>query len=308
MAVLKFIKNLFVTKNLPYNKTKNNVSINKISFTQFDEIEQKLIDADIDYKIVDELLKRIDKHSTILECKETIMKNLLKILEQNKTNFFEIFENKKQTNKPFVILFFGVNGSGKTTTIGKLINILSQKSSSILVASCDTFRTSAQEQLSEWVNKIKKLNNVNIALEEAQRKNEDPAAVCYRALKRANDEKFESVIIDTSGRLHTNQNLMNELKKIQNTVKKFDQTLPDFNIIVLDGANGLASIRQIEDFSKFVDINGVIVTKLDSSSKAGCIFNIIQNHNLNILFIGDGENTNDLKEFDKTYFMKNLFE
>jgi len=137
---------------------------------------------------------------------------------------------------------------------------------------------------------------------------EDPAAVCYRAIKKGIDEGFDNIFIDTSGRLHTNQNLMEELAKITRVIKKLDPTLPHLSLIVIDGSNGTSAVRQVEDFSKFAHIDGIIATKLDSSSKAGAIFTIVKKYHKKIFFLGNGESLSGLTPFSPQSFVDNFFE
>ena len=194
----------------------------------------------------------------------------------------------------------GSNGSGKTTTIGKIASQLVKKKKRLLVAACDTFRASALEQLDIWCKRSK----ANIFIE---RNSSDPASVAFKALKKAQKENFEVLMIDTAGRIPNNTSLMGELSKIQNVVKKLTHDECYLHLLVVEATTGQTMMRQVEKFHNITPINGLIITKLDGTAKAGMLIPIIQKFGLPIYFIGTGENIDDIHTFSPLAFIELLF-
>jgi len=212
---------------------------------------------------------------------------ILSPLEKNLENI-----NK---NKPCVILVAGVNGVGKTTTIGKLGKILGKNNKQVLLGAADTFRAAAVDQLESW---SKKINAKIIKSEEGA----DPASVAYKALTYAKSENFDYLIIDTAGRLQNKKNLMDEFKKIINVLQKIDPTVPNETFLILDATTGQNAITQVEEFSKLIKISGLIMTKLDGTAKGGILLAIGRKFKIPIIALGMGEKEDDLQIFDAKYY------
>ena len=261
-----------------------------------DQIEEYLIQSDVGLTAAAEIKKiiaqeKIDpKHNTVDEVNlilKDYIANLMKPLEN------EAFFNKKE--KLNAVLISGVNGVGKTTTIGKIGKILKSNGSKVMFSACDTFRAAAIEQLESWANKI----NVQIT-KSAQ--GSDPASVAYKAIEEAIKGNFNHVLIDTAGRLQNKKNLMEEYKKIANVTKKIDPEAPHDVILVLDATSGQNVINQVEEFNKIIPITGLIMTKLDGTAKGGILLALAKKYKLPIIALGLGEKEDDLQIFDAKKF------
>jgi fused signal recognition particle receptor len=206
-----------------------------------------------------------------------------------------------EDKKPFIILLVGVNGSGKTTTIGKLTKQLQKQGKKVLLAAGDTFRAAAIEQLQVWGER----NNIPVI---AQQPGADSAAVIFDAMHAAKARNIDVLIADTAGRLHTQHNLMDELKKIKRTIQKIDPTAPHEVLLVIDATIGQNAINQVREFNEAVGVTGLCLTKLDGTAKGGIIFAIAQQFKLPIRFIGIGETIDDLKQFHAEDFVDALLD
>lgn len=202
---------------------------------------------------------------------------------------------------PFVILLTGVNGAGKTTTAGKLANYFMSQGNSVMLAAGDTFRAAAIEQLQTWGER----NNISVI---AQHQGADSAAVIFDALQSAKANDIDILIADTAGRLHTQDNLMDELRKIHRTIRKFDDALNIENILVIDASTGQNALSQTKLFNDAIGIDGIVLTKLDGTAKGGVIFALALETAIPIRFIGVGEHMDDLHVFDSTTFVEALLE
>ena len=261
-----------------------------------DKIEEFLIASDVGIDAASEIKdiiaqKKIDpKNNPIEEVNKILSEyiiNLMKPLE--KKNFFE----KKQSQN--VILVSGVNGVGKTTTIGKMGKIFKESENKVLFSACDTFRAAAIEQLEKWSEKI----GVDLVKSET---GSDPASVAYKAMEYAKNNKVDQILIDTAGRLQNKKNLMDEFKKIGNVIKKSDQTAPHEVILVLDATSGQNIINQLEEFNKIIPITGLIMTKLDGTAKGGVLIAISKKYKVPIVGLGLGEKEDDLQIFNAEEF------
>ena len=256
------------------------------------EIEDFLIQSDVGVVASEEIKniiseKKIDPNKNKIEEINLILKNyiidLMSPLENK--NFFE---NKSNLN---AILVSGVNGVGKTTTIGKIGKILKSNGNKVIFSASDTFRAAAIEQLENWAKKI----NVDIVKSS---QGSDPASVAFKAIDQATKNKFTHVLIDTAGRLQNKKNLMEEYKKIANVTKKIDPNAPHEVLLVLDATSGQNVINQVEEFNNIIPITGLIMTKLDGTAKGGILIAIAKKYKLPIIAIGLGEKEDDLQIFD----------
>ena len=266
-----------------------------------DELETRLLSADVGMDatttIIDELQAGIsrkainDEASLHLKMAE-VMKSILKPCEQPLTT---------DSAKPFVILVVGINGAGKTTSIGKLAHHFKQQGKSVVLAAGDTFRAAAVEQLQTWGER----NDVPVI---AQGTGADPASVIFDAVQSASSKNIDIVIADTAGRLHTQDNLMDELAKIKRVLGKIDSTAPHETLIVMDASFGQNALHQVQQFNDSIGLTGMAVTKLDGTAKGGILFSIANTLNLPVRFIGVGEGINDLRPFDASEFVDALLE
>ena len=261
-----------------------------------DKIEEYLIQSDVGVVAASEIKEiildsKIDPKKDITEEISTILKeyiiSLMKPLENN--SFF------KKKDKINATLVSGVNGVGKTTTIGKISKILKANGNKVMLAASDTFRAAAIEQLENWANKV----NVEITKSS---QGADPASVAYKAIESAIANNFTHVLIDTAGRLQNKKNLMEEYKKIANVTKKIDPEASHDVILVLDATSGQNVINQVEEFNKIIPITGLIMTKLDGTAKGGILLAVAKKYKLPIIALGLGEKEDDLQIFDAEKF------
>ena len=267
-----------------------------------DGIEEALIASDIGVdttlKIIDMLEERVakDKYMDIDELNTILKEEICSLLEVDSPNP-EPFNFSK---KPYVIMVVGVNGVGKTTTIGKLAARLKESDKSVLLGAADTFRAAAVEQLTIWSERA----DVPIV---KQAMGADPASVAYDSVKSAVAQDIDVVLIDTAGRLHNKVNLMNELTKIRNVMGKVIPDAPHEVLLVLDGSTGQNAFIQAQEFTKATDVTALAVTKLDGTAKGGVVIGIADQFQIPVKFIGVGEKIEDLQLFDKREFVESLF-
>ena len=268
----------------------------EIDDENLDKIEEFLIQSDVGVEAASEIKEiisnqKIDPNKDLTSEINHILKeyiiSLMKPLENN-----SFFEKKEKLNATLVS---GVNGVGKTTTIGKIGKILKTNGNKVMFAASDTFRAAAIEQLENWANKI----NVQITKSS---QGSDPASVAYKAVEEAINNNFQQVLIDTAGRLQNKKNLMEEYKKIANVTKKIDPDAPHNVILVLDATSGQNVINQVEEFNKIIPITGIVMTKLDGTAKGGILLALAKKYKLPILALGLGEKEDDLQLFDAKQF------
>ena len=266
-----------------------------------DELETRLLSADVGIDatttIIDELQNSISRKTIAdvdaLQAKlADIMKAILQPCEQAMNT---------DTAKPFVILVVGINGAGKTTSIGKLAHHFQQQGKSVMLAAGDTFRAAAVEQLQQWGQR----NDVPVI---SQGTGADPASVIFDAVASASSKNIDIIIADTAGRLHTQDNLMEELAKIKRVLGKLDASAPHETLIVMDAGFGQNALHQVQQFNDSIGLTGMAVTKLDGTAKGGILFSIAKTLNLPVRFIGVGEGINDLRPFDAAEFVDALLE
>tara|TARA_Y100000768_G_scaffold43230_1_gene28277 strand:+ start:237 stop:1154 length:918 start_codon:yes stop_codon:yes gene_type:complete len=268
----------------------------EIDDNSLDKIEEFLISSDVGIDSASEIRNILAQEK--IDPNLDIIKEINKILKNYIISSMTPFEKKKFFNKNEnlnVVLIAGVNGSGKTTTIGKIAKIFKQNNNKVILSASDTFRAAAIEQLENWANKI----GVNI-IKSTQ--GSDPASVAYKAMEFANKNNFNQLIIDTAGRLQNKKNLMEEYKKIANVVKKIDEKAPNEIVLVLDATSGQNILNQVEEFNKIIPLTGLIMTKLDGTAKGGILLALTKKYKIPIVGLGLGEKEDDLQIFDVEKF------
>ena len=271
----------------------------------FDDLEELLIESDVGYETAEELTDelrdeaKLQKAKSRDDLKKVIVEKLVDLYDESGNS-----ENEKLTvhndGKPNIYLFVGVNGAGKTTTIGKLAKRFKDEGKSVLLAAADTFRAGAVEQLSEWGKRV----GVPVVTGKEQA---DPASVVYDATTKALQENYDFLLVDTAGRLQNKKNLMNELEKIERTIKKQAPEEPTETLLVLDGSTGQNALLQAKDFDKTTKLTGLVLTKLDGSSKGGVVLAIRNEMKLPVKLVGLGEKASDLADFDAANYAVGLF-
>jgi fused signal recognition particle receptor len=269
-----------------------------------DEIEEILITSDIGYdtalKIIENTRKNLksEKDRSDLNILGTVKKELISVFEFQNNNGDE---DRIKNLKPYIILVVGINGVGKTTTIGKLAHNFKKAGLKVIIGAADTFRAAANEQLEIWAKRA--------GVEILQNKQgTDPSSVAFETVSKAIREKFDIVLIDTAGRLHNKSHLMDELSKIKRVINKVIPDAPNETYLVLDGNTGQNALIQAEEFSKVTDITGLIITKLDGTAKGGVVFQISSNQKIPVKYIGVGEGIDDLQTFNPELFVKAIFD
>lgn len=271
----------------------------------FDDLEELLIESDVGYETSEELTDQLREEAKLQKAKSrddlkrVIVQKLVEVYDENANS-----ENEKlaydPNAKPNVYLFVGVNGAGKTTTVGKLAKRFHDQGKKVLLVAADTFRAGAVEQLVEWG----KRTGVPVVTGPDKA---DPAAVVYDGLERAIAEEADYLLVDTAGRLQNKVNLMNELEKIQRTIKKHLPDQPAETLLVLDGSTGQNALLQAKDFDKTTKLSGLVLTKLDGSSKGGVVLSIRHEMKLPVKLVGLGEKAEDLADFDAANYAVGLF-
>ena len=265
-----------------------------------DKIEDYLIQSDVGIVSASEIREiisqtKIDPNKDLTDEINNILKNYIISIMKPLENI-EFFKKKEKLN---ATLISGVNGVGKTTTIGKISKILKGNGNKVMLAASDTFRAAAIEQLENWANKV----DVQITKSS---QGSDPASVAYKAIEEALNNNFNQVLIDTAGRLQNKKNLMEEYKKIANVTKKIDPDAPHDVILVLDATSGQNVINQVEEFNKIIPITGLIMTKLDGTAKGGILLAVAKKYKLPIIALGLGEKEDDLQIFEAKNSQRHL--
>jgi fused signal recognition particle receptor len=268
-----------------------------------EELETVLITADLGIQPVQDIMKNLTEQVRRKELNnaDALYQSLEKLLIQ----FLLPYEKKltlQGEHKPFVILFIGINGAGKTTTIGKLAKKLQLENKKVMLAAGDTFRAAAVHQLQIWGER----NDIPVIAQ--QHKGADSAAVIHDAINSAKAKNCDVLIADTAGRLHTQQHLVEELKKVKRVISKLDESAPHEVILVLDASIGQNAIIQAKQFHEALGVSGLVITKLDGTAKGGIVFAVTQALKLPIYFIGTGESITDLEDFNAQDFVKALLE
>ncbi len=297
MGIFDKFKSGFTKSASAFTSGLRDIIVNKeIDDKTLDKIEEFLIQSDVGVMAASEIKEiiagsKIDPNKDITEEINFILKDyiisLMKPLENNK-----FFKKKEKINATLVS---GVNGVGKTTTIGKISKILKANGNKVMLAASDTFRAAAIEQLENWAKKV----DVEITKSS---QGSDPASVAYKAIEESINNNFNQILIDTAGRLQNKKNLMEEYKKIANVTKKIDPDAPHDVILVLDATSGQNIINQVEEFNKIIPITGLIMTKLDGTAKGGILLAIAKKYKLPIIALGLGEKEDDLQIFEAEKF------
>ncbi|SMD33737.1 fused signal recognition particle receptor [Reichenbachiella faecimaris] len=270
-----------------------------------DELEEVLITSDVGVDTTVRIIERIeervakDKYLNATELNVILREEIAGLLEENNSGNAAEFELPAD-KKPYVLMVVGVNGVGKTTTIGKLASQFQRRGKSVVLGAADTFRAAAVDQLKLWGERV----NVPVI---AHGMNTDPSAVAYDAVKHAVEQKADIVIIDTAGRLHTKVNLMNELTKIKRVIQKFVADAPHEIMLVLDGSTGQNAFIQAQEFTKATDVSSLAITKLDGTAKGGVVIGISDQFKIPVKYIGVGEGIDDLQVFNKHEFVDSFF-
>ncbi len=296
---------LFDKLNFGLKKTKGGIfgtitkalSGSMIDDDMYEELLDQLIMADVGYEtsqfLVDELERRVKKE------KVKTGPEALELMKQIITELLSADTEMDYSKKPTVILIIGVNGVGKTTSIGKLANLYKQQGNKVLLAAGDTFRAAAASQLNEWAGR----SGVDIVMHD---EGADPASVIFDSVQKAKNESYDIVICDTAGRLHNKKNLMAELSKIRRVVTKADSEAGVETLLVLEAVTGQNAISQAKEFIAAADATGIILTKLDGTAKGGSVISIKRNLGVPVRFIGVGEGMDDLMVFDPQAFAETL--
>ena len=273
----------------------------KVDQETLDEFEELLIKSDIDIVTAEEIVKKLSsrkfsENSTPGDIQSALEEIISEILNPSEKR---IEYNTDQC--PIILMVMGVNGSGKTTTIAKIANNFIKEGKKVLLVAADTFRAAASEQLEEW---SKKINTDILTGEEGS----DPASIVFKSIEESQLKKYQVIIIDTAGRLHTRSDLMDQLGKIDRVLKKIDNNFPHETIITIDATTGQNALKQVEEFDKIVKISGIILTKYDTSASGGTLISIAEKTKLPIVAIGVGEKINDLVQFESKKFSKDILE
>lgn len=298
MFFSKLKENLKKTKDALNVKISNVFANNKDIDEIMDEIEETLILSDVGVNtstkicdsVRDKLKKQVDKSENAIK---SLLRGEMKSVLVTENNV-DVLSNDKQ-----VIMVVGVNGVGKTTSIAKLSNLMKKDGKKVLLVAADTFRAGAVEQLKIWADRI----GIDIYI---GKDNEEPASVIYEGTKKFKEGNYDILICDTAGRLHNKKNLMDELAKMNKVINK---NLPEITrnvIMVLDATTGTNGVSQVSSFFKTTDVNGIILTKLDSTAKGGVVFSIVSELNIPILYIGVGEQVDDIEKFNPEEFVESI--
>jgi len=270
--------------------------------TILEKIEEILITSDVGFDTTESIIEK-----TRRSLKSENDRSSLNIIEAVKRELTQVLRNNFTTNgddltkyKPYVILIVGVNGVGKTTTVGKLAHNFNKAGLKVIIGAADTFRAAANEQLEIWADRA----GVEIYQKE---KGSDPSSVAFDTIKKAQNENYDLVLIDTAGRLHNKTHLMDELGKIKRVMSKILPYAPNETLLVLDGTTGQNAVLQAEEFKKVTDISGLVITKLDGTAKGGVVFQISSKLRVPVKYIGVGESIDDLQTFSPDLFVSALF-
>ncbi len=281
----------FIKKAFSKDKNKEDNLKPKRDKIDKDELEELLLEADVNYELIENILEQLPE-----QIKRVQLYNSLISIFDYKANW--IYPDNQ---KPFVEMIIGVNGAGKTTTIAKLAYKYKQDGKKVMLGAGDTFRAAAIEQLTRWANRLE----IPIV---ATKQGHDPSAVVFDTIKSAIAKNIDNVIIDTAGRLHTQKNLSEELKKMVRVANKALEGAPHRKLLILDGTQGSSTINQAIAFNEIIGIDGIIITKLDGTAKGGSILSIANELKMPLYYIGVGEKPEDLIKFDVKWYINSILD
>ncbi|MCU0325569.1 MAG: signal recognition particle-docking protein FtsY [Spirosomaceae bacterium] len=300
-------KGLEKSKSSIFDKlTRAIVGKSKVDDEVLDELEEILISSDVGVETTVKIIRRIearverDKFTTTDELDRILREEVAALLAENRSQDVKDSFETEHLPKPYVLMVVGVNGVGKTTTIGKLAYNFNKRGKKVVLGAADTFRAAAVDQLKLWGERV----GVPV-IDHGM--NTDPSSVAFDAVKKGMEMDADVIIIDTAGRLHTKVNLMNELGKIKRVVQKFLPEAPHEVMLVLDGSTGQNAVIQAREFTKVTELNSLTITKLDGTAKGGVVIGISDEFKIPIKYIGVGEKMEDLQVFNKTEFVDSLF-
>ncbi len=299
-------KGLAKTKESVFKKlTRAVAGRSKVDDEVLDELEEVLITSDVGVETTLKIIERIEarvaknKFLSTSELNVILKEEIAALLSENQSDTQVDFD-LPNSEDPYVIMVVGVNGVGKTTTIGKLAHKFKSAGKKVVLGAADTFRAAAIEQLQVWADRV------DVPLIR-QNMGSDPASVAFDALSSAKAQGADVVIIDTAGRLHNKVNLMNELTKVKKVMKKVVAHAPDEIILVLDGSTGQNAFEQAKEFTKATEVNALVITKLDGTAKGGVVIGVSDQFQIPVKYIGIGEGMDDLQVFNRTEFVDSLF-
>lgn len=282
------------------------VGKSKVDEEVLDELEEILISSDVGVETTVKIIRRIearverDKYTNVGELDHILREEVAALLSENNSQDVENSYETEHLPKPYVLLVVGVNGVGKTTTIGKLAHQFHKRGKKVVLGAADTFRAAAVDQLKLWGERVGV-----VVVDHGM--NTDPSSVAFDTVKKGMELGADIIIIDTAGRLHTKVNLMNELGKIKRVVQKFLPEAPHEVMLVLDGSTGQNAVIQAREFTKVTEINSLTITKLDGTAKGGVVIGISDEFKIPVKYIGVGEKMDDLQVFNKMEFVDSLF-
>lgn len=282
------------------------VGKSKVDEEVLDELEEILISSDVGVETTVKIIRRIearverDKYTSVQELDRILREEVAELLSENNSQDVKDSYETEHLPKPYVLLVVGVNGVGKTTTIGKLAHQFHKRGKKVVLGAADTFRAAAVDQLKLWGERVGV-----VVVDHGM--NTDPSSVAFDTVKKGMELGADIIIIDTAGRLHTKVNLMNELGKIKRVVQKFLPEAPHEVMLVLDGSTGQNAVIQAREFTKVTEINSLTITKLDGTAKGGVVIGISDEFKIPVKYIGVGEKMDDLQVFNKMEFVDSLF-
>ncbi len=298
----KLRSGLTKTKNSIFDKITAAIKASRfIDEALFEELEEILIGGDVGIQVATQLLDEVR-----MKVRDSGIKESEGVLNFLKVSIKEVLTSDHQgvpfklTSRPYVIMVVGVNGTGKTTTIGKLAHIFKNQNKKVLLSAADTFRAAASEQLEIWARR----SGADIIRNQS---GADPSALAYDSFQAAINRNIDILIVDTAGRLHTKTNLMEELKKMKRVLSKIDKKAPHSTLLVMDANTGQNGLSQAREFAESIGVDGIILTKLDGTAKGGIILAIKKELGVPVQFIGTGEQIDDLQSFDPEEFVEALF-
>lgn len=282
------------------------VGKSKVDEEVLDELEEILISSDVGVETTVKIIRRIearvdrDKYTNVEELESILREEIAALLSENNSQDVKDSYETEHLPKPYVLMVVGVNGVGKTTTIGKLAYQFHKRGKKVVLGAADTFRAAAVDQLKLWGERVGV-----VVVDHGM--NTDPSSVAFDAVKKGIELDADIIIIDTAGRLHTKVNLMNELGKIKRVVQKFLPEAPHEVMLVLDGSTGQNAVIQAREFTKVTEISSLAITKLDGTAKGGVVIGISDEFKIPVKYIGVGEKMDDLQVFNKIEFVDSLF-